>query len=252
MVPEFRSGCALRCCAVGVAAAAVSAVTVRRIRQTRSVPVTGYRPVAVFDTCRPDPFRRLRSAGRPAGLGHVPSPGTDGIEFAETGGPGPGRRYDAAAWKSLHRRAARPPPPCWTSAVHSTLLRHRSACVRSRQTELVHEQAVIDPQRSGEMRSARRSSGQQLVTGRLAVRSGRGRRMCDPTALAAAGGCCQCRFIKLGIRDNPSAPLLSQVVRHRLSIHPVIALTGNSPLTLIEFLTCVVCWDGRPLDAAGV
>mgnify|MGYP000855447969 CR=1 FL=1 len=35
--------------AVGVAAAAVSAVTVRRIRQTRSVPVTGYRPVAVFD-----------------------------------------------------------------------------------------------------------------------------------------------------------------------------------------------------------
>lgn len=35
--------------AVGVAAATVTVATVRRIRRTRSVPVTGYRPVAVFD-----------------------------------------------------------------------------------------------------------------------------------------------------------------------------------------------------------
>lgn len=35
--------------AVGVAAAAVTAATVRSIRRTRSAPVTGYRPVAVFD-----------------------------------------------------------------------------------------------------------------------------------------------------------------------------------------------------------
>ncbi len=35
--------------AVGVAAATVTVATVRRMKRTRSVPVTGYRPVAVFD-----------------------------------------------------------------------------------------------------------------------------------------------------------------------------------------------------------
>jgi hypothetical protein len=35
--------------AVGVAAATVTVATVRRIRRTRSIPVTGYRPAAVFD-----------------------------------------------------------------------------------------------------------------------------------------------------------------------------------------------------------
>ena len=35
--------------AVGVTAAALTAVTVRRIRRTRSLPISHYRPVAVFD-----------------------------------------------------------------------------------------------------------------------------------------------------------------------------------------------------------
>lgn len=44
-----RAGLSGALLAAGVAAAALSAVMLRRIRRNRSVPLSGYRPVAVFD-----------------------------------------------------------------------------------------------------------------------------------------------------------------------------------------------------------